>query len=246
MDSSWDRDVSAVNTSVNESLVLRTMVLSLQCHPGHSRSIESLASEYGLKKRCLYDFVGICSVFRICHRTSDNQLEWFGLGHAQDVIGRIRDDVAAEASTAPLHQLFRNWADPSLPALATTVVKLFFYLSVGSLDLRKVGRLLAQGKTKYKTMVRKLYTVATCLERAEIIRKTAVVSEIQLNAPLHAARPGTMMDLASVLNSEKELKGLDACEARRRDFGELGLTSGQPLVKPEVAVWGSWSSGYLM
>jgi hypothetical protein len=234
----WTGDVPR-ETSVNESLALRNVVISLQSQPGCCRSIDSLTVEFGLKKRCLYDFVSVCSVFRICHRGADNSLEWFGLDRAEQVIARIREEIEFEASTATLTDLFRDWTDPSLPSLATTVVKLFFYLGAQSLDLRKIGKLLAQGKTKYKTMVRKLYTVATCLERAEIIRKTSVVSEIQLNAPLYAAHNGSKMDVRSLLNSRKELDGLAAITLRRKEFGVLGL-SGQSMVRMEVPAWSPW------
>jgi hypothetical protein len=117
--------------------------------------------------------------------------------------------------------MFNNSIDPSLQRLAVAIIKLFFYLRVKFLDLRKVGRLFSQRNTKYKTMLRKLYTVATGLELTGIIQKTRVVSEIQLVAPLEGDHDVIQLGLGSILNTKEELEEEHACARRRQEFEEV-------------------------
>jgi hypothetical protein len=143
--------------------------------------------------------------------------------------------MESNTQATTLQGLFNYSADPSLPKISTAVVKLFFYLSTKSLDLRKVGKLFAQGNTKYKTMVRKLYTVAAGLELAGIVRKTDVVSEIRLNAPLHLANTTGSMGLSFLLNSRKELENEVSYERRRKEFEEICLKHTQaPIICSRV------------
>jgi hypothetical protein len=181
-----------------------------------------------MKRRGLYDFVSICAVFGICQRSSSNIIEWFGLDRASDAIDILRAEVHSDDRKTTLRGLFNYSADPSLPKISIAVVKLFFYMSVKSLDLRKVGKFFAQGNTKYKTMVRKLYTVAAGLEIAQIVRKTAVVSEIRLNAPLHLAGSDSQLGVAFVLNTRKELEDKVGYERRRKEFEDACLLRNQP------------------
>jgi hypothetical protein len=207
--------------AINESLILKGFVQAMETHSAPLKSLETIALDFGIQRRSLYDFISICSVFGICQRTTGNTLEWFGLHRASPAVDAIRAEVDAQGDNLTLHQLFNYAAEPSLPRIATAVVKLFFFLSVKFLDLRKVGKLFAQGQTKYKTMVRKLYTVASGLEHAGIVKKTTVVSEIQLNLPLKSPLPGNQLGLSYVLNSQTELHEQQRYERRRTEFEEF-------------------------
>jgi hypothetical protein len=68
-----------------------------------------------------------------------------------------------------------------------------------------VSRLFAQETIKYKTMLRKLYTAVSGLEIAGIIRRTMVVSEIQLIMDPRKDTGPASYSIHSVLNTEAEL-----------------------------------------
>jgi hypothetical protein len=221
-------------TPTNEALALKNLVTFLQLHPGTAHQVDSLACHFGIQRRTLFDFVSICAVFGISRRTSPNTVEWFGLDRGKRAIDGLRAEVDAESQTVALQELFNYSLDPSLPRISIAVVKLFFFLSVKYLDLRKVGKLFAQGHTKYKTMVRKLYTVVVALEITGIVRKTSVVSEIQLNVPLLPPPSTSQMSLALVLNSRKELEDDLLFQRRRKEFEELAARPAQnPVVDPK-------------
>jgi hypothetical protein len=209
----------------NESLVLRDIVRTLQADPGPIRSIDSLSTDFGVRKRALCDFISICAVFGICRRASNNTLEWYGLDHASHTVATIRTEARSSEGQTALKLLFNYSIEPSLSRIAVAVVKLFFFLCVQSLDLRRVGRLFAQKTIKDKTMIRKLYTVACGLEIAGIIRKTATVSEIQLVMPLRATDGACSMAIPCFLNTPTDLVEIALIEQRRKEFDEISATS---------------------
>jgi hypothetical protein len=114
--------------------------------------------------------------------------------------------------------VFNYSLDFSLQRIALALVKVFFYLRVKFLDLRRVSRLFAQRNTKYKTMLRKVHTVATGLEILGIVRKTSVVSEIQLRFPLDSENCMGKLPVASMLNTQEQLENEKVCARRRREF----------------------------
>jgi hypothetical protein len=167
--------------------------------------------------------MNICSIFGICERTSDLRFEWHGLTRAVEVIDAFRREVEADGDSPELLQLFDYSLNPSLQRISIAFVKLFFYLNTRSLDVRKVGRFFAQGKTKYKTIIRKLYTAVMIMEIAGILSRTSAVSEIHLNAPLwQTDKSPQFCGLPSILNSPEEVVRIQGFERRRRIVEDYG------------------------
>jgi hypothetical protein len=112
--------------------------------------------------------------------------------------------------------------DPSLQRIGIALVKLFFFLGAKSLDVRKVAKLFAHGKTKYKTILRKLYTVVAALEIAGIIQRTAAVSSIELKAVVQRQRGGlNQLSVDELLNSPEEISMVQKYERRRKLLEEF-------------------------
>jgi hypothetical protein len=228
-------------TAMNENMMIKRIVGYLELHCNSKKSIDSLAQDFGVKRRGLYDFLSICSTFGICERHSGNLIEWHGIDRAETVMNSIREQCRSEPSNGGLQDIFTSSKDASLQRLAVAIIKLFFSLKVKFLDLRKASRLFAQHTTKYKTMLRKLYTVAAGLELAGIIRKTRVVSQIQLIAPLDAEHGIDQFRLESILNTKEELKEEQICAKRRKEFENIGMAKTIPrrlLLPPPLG--GSW------
>jgi hypothetical protein len=128
--------------------------------------------------------------------------------------------------------MFNYSSEPSLRHTASAIVQLFFHLNVKRLDVRRVAKLFGQGKTKYKTMLRKLYAVVAALEIAGIVSRTETVSEIQLNAPLQAPLKTGQFTLLSVLNSPEDAVRQRKYEARQKEFERI---SSEDARQPAVA-----------
>jgi hypothetical protein len=210
---------------VNEILVLRDVVRDLELHGPRLVTVEELSRSYGIKRRSLFDVISICAVFGICHRPQNNSIEWLGLGKSADALGRLREQAVAESDGCDLLCLFDCSAEPSLPRIAQAVIRLFFCLAVRHLDLRKVAKLFGQGKTKYKTMLRKLYTVVQGLELAGIVTRTSVVSEIKLSVPLQGQSAFSQFALSSILNTEREANLAIGREKKRKEFDQISVAA---------------------
>jgi hypothetical protein len=180
-----------------------------------------LAFEFGIRRRSLYDFLGICATFGLCRRISSSNIDWHSLNHAMPKINAIR--IEAQNETADIKAVFDYNLDASLQRIAVGLIKLFFYLSVKFLDLRQVSRMFAQQAAKYKTMLRKVYTVAGSLEIVGFVKKTNAVSEIQLEVPLHSENCEGGLNVSSILNSEEQLEHQRVCARRLRAFEAVCL-----------------------
>jgi hypothetical protein len=207
---------------VTEGIALRQVITALELERCGLQSIDVLARDFGLKRRGIRDFLKICAVFGICRRDPNSAVEWLGLDRSGALIDQIRAETEAEGGDLRgLGRIFDYSADPSLQRISCGIVKLFFYLGTPKLDVRKAGRLFAQGKTKYKTMLRKLYTVVAGLELAGVLSRTQVVSEVQLNAPLTLVDGRSQFSVPSILNSPDDAKRQHRFEMRRREFEKM-------------------------
>ena len=124
--------------------------------------------------------------------------------------------------TINLTTFFDCSLNSSLQNIALNVVKLFFYLNQNTLDLRMVAKLFARGATKYKTMLRKLYTVAAGLELSQIIGKTNKVAEIKFLHNLNDNSPN-LLDIMSMLNTNNNSTSDEEYRRRRSEFNDLTL-----------------------
>jgi hypothetical protein len=143
---------------------------------------------------------------------------WLAVSRCFQTVNSIRNEAQAEGTNSETKEIFHASADSSIQRIAVAMVKLFFYLHVKFLDLRKVSRLFTQENTKYKTILRKVYTIATGLEILGIVRKTSAVAEIQLNVPLDSEAPSASFNLPSLLNTEEQVAQEQAYDRRRREF----------------------------
>jgi hypothetical protein len=222
------------STTINESVVIKQIVRYLELRRGTKVEITTLAQDFGIKRRGLYDFLSICATFGICRRYSSTHVEWFGIDQADTAINTLREQCRESNGHITLFDVFGSSNDPSLQRLSVAIIKLFFFLRVKFLDLRKVGRIFAQHITKYKTMLRKLYTVAGGLEVAGLIRKTRIGSEIQLVASLDADQHHAQLGLESILNSQEELDEEQTCQRRRREFEALCAQLSQGMAQRAI------------
>jgi hypothetical protein len=161
---------------------------------------------------------------------------WIAVSRCAPVVNSIRRDAQEAPPNSEIKEVFNAALDSSIQRIAVALVKLFFYLRVKFLDLRRVSRLLAQGTSKYKTMLRKVYTVATTLEILGIVKKTNVVAEIQLRIPLDSETCDMTLKVASLLNTDDQVKQEMMYDRRRREFSsvcaELSQTQRNRPIQP--------------
>jgi hypothetical protein len=220
-------------TPVNEPLILRQLIRDLEYGDSATRSLIDLARTYGVKSRSLYDLVSICTVFGVCQRPSNNTVEWFGLSRATQAIELIRQRALEESSTQSLQSVCDSSTNLTLSTIAEAVVRLFFILDVRFLDIKKLAVLFSHRKAKYKTLLRKVYTVANGLELAGIVTRTFAVSEIKLNVSLQI---GTKIeyDVAAILNSKEELERAAIAAKRRKEYDQVSIAGSPPVIRREL------------
>jgi hypothetical protein len=219
---------------MNDSVVLRMIFQSLEASPRSISSIDALARGFSIRRRGVYDFVTICSVFGLCKRISANEVDWIGASQATERLNSIRREAEQEPRDKDVREVFNYSSDGSLQRIATGLIKLFFFLRVKFLDVRQVSRFFAQRTTKYKTMLRKVYTAATSLEIAGFVKKTTVVSEIQLNAPLDLDVSERPLNVPSILNSQEQIERARAAVKRRKAFEAICAELRDAQRHPEV------------
>ncbi|OHT04960.1 hypothetical protein TRFO_27468 [Tritrichomonas foetus] len=215
-----------IKSPLNDTALLKSIITSIECEGDNLLNMNTVCDKHKAKRRGLYDFLSIGSVFGICSKATPDSFRWHGLEKYKDEMPKIQAQVEQQAKAKySLMHIFDCSFNSSLQNIALSVVKLFFYLNEDSLDLRQVGKLFSQGKTKYKTMLRKLYTVASSLEIVGIISKTSTVAEIKLKFPLkkYSYQQNQQQSvinacsIMSLLNNDKDVQQIDY-EARRKEY----------------------------
>jgi hypothetical protein len=204
----------------------------LEHHRHGTESIDILTQEFGLKRRPFYEFLTICCTFGISHRASTNSVQWHGIDQSARVIGTIRRTARESGADDQLKDILTSSVGPSVSEISLAVVRLFFLLRVQSLDIRKVSRVLAQRKAKYRTILRKVYTVACGLELARIVKKTNIASEIQLQVPLDWNSERPQMGLMAILNTKDEMEEEEKWARRRQAFEDACMEQSQASEVP--------------
>jgi hypothetical protein len=204
---------------VNEVLNLKHLHSYLETAPGRMHCIDHLADQFNAKRRGIHDFVGVCSCLGVCQKVTGNSFEWVGSGMAAKVVSQVYESMKKEPGDVT--DFLRTPIDQSLSSVTLALIKLFFHLGIQYLDLRKAARLFAQDRIKYKTMLRKLYTVVSGLEIAGVLRRTQTVSEIQLNLDPRRQTKHVSYSISSVLNTEHEVSEEQRFYRNRRQFERM-------------------------
>ncbi|OHT12227.1 hypothetical protein TRFO_18030 [Tritrichomonas foetus] len=202
-----------VNDSQNISVFVK-FVESNQ-HFNQPLSLSKMCEKFNIKRRVLYDFISILFRFEICSKISSEHFFWFGLEKSKNAITALKKDVENK-SDEELRADLNCVAEPSLPHIAVAIIQLFFYLNVKLIDLRQACCFLAVDQKKYKTLLRKLYTVSARLEVAKIIEKTTNIAEVRLiNFP---ETPNKILSIEQMMNTNEELKAESIYSARRKEY----------------------------
>lgn len=189
-------------TAYNESLNLVSAIKEMNKNIGQAFDINLTCERFGIKRRMFFDFLSISSSFDIIqHRTNDIFI-WNGSTLPPDVIKSFRAIMKDE--TTSIEELFSCFDNSSIRKVSSNLILLFSYLQTNILDLRDVGKLFTQGKNNYKTMLKKLYTIASALECLGILSKTGRTAEVKLNVlELIPNAQQNIADLNTLLNTKE-------------------------------------------
>ena len=212
----------------NDIAILKSMADAIEKNPVQIFNPFSLIYAYQAKRRSLFDFLSIVGVFGICEKLTAESYKWKGLNAALSSLSMIKQELEEQAKEMSLLEIMDCSSSPTLQNITIAVMKLFLYLNVDKLDLRDMGKILSKGKVKYKTMLRKLYTVASCLEIAKIISRTSVVAEIKLNFSIDSIKIIPQHDslkslsISSLLNGGETKKEENiSYESRRKMYNDI-------------------------
>lgn len=215
---------SAAAPNINETMILKKVVYGIDSMHSCVYDLNKICLDNNIKRRGLYDFLSIASAFGICKKLSSDRFDWNGFTHLDRYIQNLAQQIECEARVRKMSDIFDCSSNASLQNIALNLIKLFHYLGVKYLDLRQVARLFAGKYAKYKTMLRKLYTISSSLEIAMIISKTTTSAEIKLNFSVKEPEYRGAMDIMSLLNTKKELETESVYEKRRKEFENYNQT----------------------
>ena len=206
----------------NESLPLKNLVTILEKNSKNTQyNISILCETKNVKRRSLYDFIVVASAFNACCRKSNNEFEWKGLHFFKETIPLLAKHFETEFRYHSIQVLFDCSNQPTLAKLALSLIKLFVYLNENIIDIRQAAKLFAQQGAKYKTMLRKLYTVISCFEVADVVSRTNSSAEIRLLIPF--TQPNSVYSIQSLIQNKdtNSSTNMNVYDSRRSQYKAL-------------------------
>ena len=104
-------------------------------------NVNRISQEYSVKRRNLYDFLSVASLFGICTKKMNDTFFWVGFHNLQTKIQEIYDKFDIKWGIKSISELFNLNFSSSLQSLAFNIVILFHYMHVETIDLREVAKL---------------------------------------------------------------------------------------------------------
>jgi hypothetical protein len=144
--------------------------------------LKSVMEGFEVKRRLAYDFVMCVCALGICKKTGENRFVWRGIAQIdraiEEMLKELRDELGQHMT---MKQIFCSDLGESFDKAPWMLLKLFLYLRVPKLDLRPVALFFLQGTSNYKTMLRRLYSIASTLEGLGFLRRTGCPAEVELS-----------------------------------------------------------------
>ena len=202
---------------VNESMNLRRAVAAMEQNRGRMQCLGDICQRFNVKRRVLYDFTSIMERYGVCSRVNNERFLWNGLHTSESAIEQIEEYCMNVHDEKSMRNLLDCSRDSSLPHIGEAIITLFLHLKVSTLNIKEICTYLA-GPSKYHTMLRKLYTVASRLEVGGILKRTENSAEIKLVRNPNGKTINRSLKLSDMINTESELKMENVFEQRRRVF----------------------------
>ena len=185
-------------TTITETINMKDCVDELEKCVGMRLKLNYFCKKFDIKRRVMFDFLSVMDTLNICTRFSNEEFTWNGVRLDKTFISNLKKSVKAD--NRDIRNVFQCSDKLGLSAVCYNLIALFLYLNVNVLDLRKVAKLLAPHGPSYRTMLRKLYTISSSLEKVNFISRNGKPAEIILS-DIFFKSPLDTTQISSLLNN---------------------------------------------
>ncbi|OHS93026.1 hypothetical protein TRFO_40649 [Tritrichomonas foetus] len=173
---------SSSSASSSTSNVFRQLIYESEKYKPRNITIMAIAREYNIQHRRVYDFYNLLTALGVCKIMQKGQLSWVGLSAIEPTLMQAYASVEADsANKKDIKEVFNVGSSPSLGSLAINFIKMYFYLNVDTISMRKVSKIFHDGKADMKSLERRLYLVLNFLEIIGIVSHASKTGVYKLN-----------------------------------------------------------------
>jgi hypothetical protein len=189
-------------------IAVRLCIEDLERKPGESFKFASIAHDFGIKVRRVYDMINIFSAIGCCQKSGPEGVIWIGLSHIQ---GHLSDEGQSRGMDNPLANLldlFPVTRSVGIAKLTIDYLMLYCALRTQHLDLKMVAMLLSRGRKIFRSTLSKLYQISFILCAAGIASRSALTCDVVLLenyiffdiVPVEKRECGNPADFETMLN----------------------------------------------
>lgn len=191
----------------------------------------SLSMLYGINqipKRRFYDVVNVLTAIGCCRRNQFKIIEWIGSDNIINQFKLLRNTSKLEDCSLSIEGLFDPNQNVSLLSMTNSFVLLLGTLDSDIIDLREAASFLSRGTASYKTILCKLYQIASVFRAVEVFEKTEKVCVFRLLSPFKEALQIKYSNLnhcsysISFLLNNDDNKIKELVKKRDNDYHKLG------------------------
>ena len=139
------------------------LTLFEQTKPG-SLNIITVANQFKLQNRRVYDFFSVCSAVNACSPVCHGIVTWRGLDETKRKFEEEYIKFEIESLTVQFDQWFAVGANPNLDTLATKIIVLLYALAGRAVNLHGMSHFLIPQKCARKSVERRMYLVLGIFE----------------------------------------------------------------------------------
>lgn len=166
--------------------IIQRMVRDLESNPNQIHSIPQLCRKFPVKRRRLYDVINVLSAIGCSSRSGPDEITWHGPDRCAAKLREEIHKLDVHNPTKSLNDLFPPETCVGLGAVTISFLMIFVATQVEIVDLREVSCFLSRNRRTYKTILSKLYQIATILGTVGVISRTPNVCEVKLEPPFAA------------------------------------------------------------
>jgi len=180
----------------------KRIILDFEESKPSSINIVSVAKDYGIQHRRVYDLFNLLTALGICQSVERGKLSWNGIGSINKVIREAYSNIEGECITKPFRSVFCLGPSPSLGSIATHFLCMYLYFGVDTLLLRQVSSIFHDPRSDIKSLERRMYLVLNFLEIMGIVAHTLKTNEYKLVWNLSEPKRYGLLKRCQIIDSQ--------------------------------------------
>jgi hypothetical protein len=205
--------------------VVQAVLAELDQHVGERWSVGQLQKRHQIKHRRLYDVVNVFTALGCASRVNGDEILWHGRDQIITKLLQEKEAMNIGRYDVPLATLFPPETSVGLSSLTVSFLMLFPALATREIDLREASAFFARQTQKYKTVLCKLYQIATILGSLGLTNRTENVCQIRLLLPVMRLLDDQQNPMAIDNLLNRPIIGANGIDARREEYKRFSLTA---------------------